>query len=113
MKNLKESVKFSGKYIATSYINDLIKKINPVYGYCHIGGLYLLMDNKFYHCADFFNEETNHPICKNYEINSIGDIGDYSIDNHGYLRYGEDVYKLCQKDKKGRIQTVSEIKTIV
>lgn len=102
MEDIKESLKFSGKYIATSYINDLIKKINPVYGYCHIGGLYLLMDNKFYHCADFFNEETNHPICKNYEINSIGDIGDYSIDNHGYLRYGEDVYKLCQKDKKFR-----------
>ena len=71
-----------------------------VQGYCHIGGLYVLKDNKFYHCADFYNEETNHPICKNYEIDSIEDV---DLNNHGYLKYGESFVNKCQKDKKFKI----------
>ena len=71
-----------------------------VQGYCHIGGLYVLKDNKFYHCADFYNEETNHPICKNYEIDSIEDV---DLKNHGYLKYGESFVNKCQKDKKFKL----------
>ena len=72
--------------------------------YCHIGGLYILIDNIFYECKDFYNEDTGHPICRNWEYDNV-----YEIDNpidilnkHGYLREGEGLLNKCQ-NKKFRI----------
>ena len=72
--------------------------------YCHIGGLYILIDNIFYECKDFYNEDTGHPICRNWEYDNV-----YEIDNpidilnkHGYLREGEGILNKCQ-NKKFRI----------
>ena len=77
----------------------LIKKFNLAdFGYCHIGGLYLLKDKKFYHCFDFYNEETGHPICRNIDLSDIKQK-DKILEYHGYLDLGEDVMKKCQKDK--------------
>ena len=68
-------------------------------GYCHIGGLYLLIDDKFYQCNDFYNQQTNHPICDNWEFETIYDLKNI-LDNHSYLRLGESLIGKCQKDKK-------------
>ena len=68
------------------------------FGYCHIGGLYLLKDKIFYHCSDFYNEETGHPICRNIDPRDIKQKLKI-IEYHGYLNLGEDVMSKCQKDK--------------
>ena len=68
------------------------------YGYCHIGGLYLLADDIFYECSDFYNEETRHPICNNWEYDTIYDIKNI-FDSHGYIKFGESLLGKCQKGK--------------
>ena len=68
------------------------------YGYCHIGGLYLLTDDTFYECSDFYNEETGHPICNNWEYDTIYDIKNI-FDNHGYIKFGDSLLGKCQKGK--------------
>ena len=86
-------------HIIFSLIIKLILQL-PIFphGYCHIGGLYFLNNDKFYQCADFYNEETGHPICNNWEYDSIYDIKDI-LDSHGYLNFGEGLIKKCQKGK--------------
>ena len=82
------------------FIKENLKKISIPYGYSHIGGLYLLKNNIFYHCSDFYNEDTGHPICRNIDALNI----DFStLNNHGYLKFGDDNLSKCQKDKKIRI----------
>ena len=83
-----------------SLIIGIIAKL-PIFphGYCHIGGLYLLIDNKFYQCEDFYNDQTGHPICDNWEYEAIFDFKNM-LDNHSYLRFGENLMGKCQKDKK-------------
>ena len=83
-----------------SFLIGLIVKL-PIfpYGYCHIGGLYILIDDKFYQCNDFYNQQTGHPICDNWEFETIYDLKNI-LDNHSYLRLGENLVGKCQKDKK-------------
>ena len=85
------------KSLKKTLIIKSISNMKLTYGYCHIGGLYILIDKTFYQCADFFDEETNHIICRN-----LGLDHKFSFDfkNHGYLNAGEEVMKKCQKDKK-------------
>ena len=81
------------------FIKENLKKISIPYGYSHIGGLYLLKNNIFYHCSDFYNEDTGHPICRNIDDLNIDSS---LLNNHGYLKFGEDNLSKCQKDKKMR-----------
>ena len=86
-------------HLFVTFIIGLIFKL-PIfpYGYCHVGGLYYLIDDKFYQCADFYNEETGHPICNNWEYDNIYDIKNI-FDSHGYLKFGEELTGKCQKGK--------------
>lgn len=72
------------------------------YGYCHIGGLYVLNkeSNKFYHCKDFYNEEINSPFCKNWVID-FGKLN-YIVDlksNNNYLTQNQNINERCQEKK--------------
>ena len=86
-------------HLLVTFILGLIFKL-PIFphDYCHIGGLYYLIDDKFYQCSDFYNEETGHPICNNWEYENIYDIKNI-FDNHGYLKFGEELIGKCQKGK--------------
>ena len=91
------------KILEKEFISKIDIKIG--FGYCHIGGLYVLNNNKFYQCSDFYNEETGHPICNNEYKNIIKKNGnlEYILKNHGYLNIGEDLLSKCQKRKKFKI----------
>jgi hypothetical protein len=70
-------------HLFATFIIGLIFKL-PIfpYGYCHIGGLYYLIDDKFYQCSDFYNEDTGHPICNNWEYDNISSIINlFSVDS--------------------------------
>ena len=43
--------------------------------------------------------QTGHPICDNWEYEAIFDFKKI-LDNHSYLRFGENLVGKCQKDKK-------------
>ena len=61
--------------------------------YSHIGGLYMIKDskpdkkyeNKIYHCADFFNNNTSHSICYNNLFSKAFYNLDITLENHNYL----------------------------
>ena len=89
------------------YINFLIKKYysnqSKCSKYCHTGGLYVLSENSdlFIHCADFFNKETGHNICKNNEIMSLSQLSKLSADEIGNIhdKYGDYIMDKCQYNK--------------
>lgn len=89
------------------YINFLIEKYysnkSKCSKYCHTGGLYVLSENSdlFIHCADFFNEETGHDICKNNEIMSLSQLSQLSFDDIGnaHDKYGDYIMDKCQYNK--------------
>ena len=74
----------------------IISKINTTVGYCHIGGLYLLKDNRFYHCSDFYNEDTGHPICRNLGLDKKIS---FDFKYHNYLNVKDEILRKCQNDK--------------
>lgn len=80
-------------------IFSLFNSIRPVNIYSHIGGLYMIDDEKrkIYNCEDFYNKNTKHFICKNFLIN-IFDFGNVLI-NHGYITLGQSLMSNCQKNK--------------
>ena len=87
-----------------SYIDNSIYQQHTMmtYGYCHIGGLYVLNkeSNKFYHCKDFYNEEINSPFCKNWVID-FGKLN-YIVDlksNNNYLTQNQNINERCQEKK--------------
>ena len=81
-------------------IQKLINKIP--FGYCHIGGLYVLNDekNKFYHCKDVFNENIISPLCKNWEVKfgHLHDLPRY-FNNHNYFTSRQRPMDRCQENK--------------
>ena len=81
-------------------VTRIISEIDNTYGYCHIGGLYLLKDSKFYQSSDFYDEDTGNPICRNL---GFDDAFSFDIKNHGYLNVGKKVIEKYQEDKKFKI----------
>ena len=67
--------------------------------YSHTGGLYMIDDNtnKVYHCADFFNEKSDHFICKNHNI-KMQDIHNF-LHHRNYLTTEQDMISICQRKK--------------
>jgi len=87
------------------YIKDLIlDKIiaKYPYGYCHIGGLYVLNEesNKFYHCKDIYNQDIKSPYCQNWGIKfgKVHKIKQY-LNNHHYLTMHQRPMERCQESK--------------
>ena len=77
--------------IVARYISEKLP-----YGYCHIGGLYLMnrKSDKFYHCKDFYNEDTSSPFCNNNEISlKLEQIR--FLSNHHYLTTDQVPRKRC------------------
>ena len=75
----------------------LISKIPFIsYGASHIGGLYFLKNEIFYHCKDFYNSKTGHPICRNIDFY----LEDSLLKSHGYLNFGEEIISKCQKNRR-------------
>ena len=90
--------------ILNLFIDFLVKKYYSNQSKCskyyHTGGLYVLSENSdiFIHCADFFNEETGHDICKNNEIMSLSQIFSEDLgDVHDM--YGDYIMNKCQYNK--------------
>ena len=79
---------------------------NYPYGYCHIGGLYVLNEesNKFYHCKDIYNEDIKSPYCKSWGIafGKVHNIPQY-LNNHHYLTMNQRPMERCQEDKDIRM----------
>lgn len=75
------------------------------FGYCHIGGLYVLNEekNKFFHCKDFFNDNIMSPFCKNWEVKfgHLHDLPKY-INNHNYFTNNQRLMERCQENKNLR-----------
>mgnify|MGYP002625672995 FL=1 len=110
-------IKFYINYL-DSYVRTLSKFTNVPgqlslisdqlpHDYCHIGGFYVLNQesNKFYHCVDFYNEETTNYYCKNWEI-SISKIQTLwipnSVKSQHYLTTEQIPRERCQPNKKFR-----------
>ena len=84
-----------------NYIMKIFKiKIPLPFDYCHIGGLYVLIDDTFFQCADIYNEEIYHPICSRFDLNDIPMDISKALLNHGYLEFAEDLISKCQYGKK-------------
>ena len=89
-------------YAIFDFILDWLFYFIP-HGYCHIGGLYVInwSSNKFYHCKDFYNTETNSPYCNNWEIHFGNvDIIPSLFDNHHYLTRRQKPMERCQENAK-------------
>jgi len=88
--------------------NFITEKLIPLYpyGYCHIGGLYVLNEesNKFYHCKDIYNEDIKSTICKNWgiELLKVHHIPKY-LSNHHYLTMDQRPMERCQESKDIRM----------
>ena len=72
------------------------------YGYCHIGGLYVLNEdsNKFYHCKDVYNEEITSPYCKNRDI-QYGHYDNLVKERNFYFTDRQNPMERCQAFKYG------------
>ena len=82
-------------------IADQISSLIP-FGYCHIGGLYVLNEeiNKFYHCKDIYNENAvTSPYCKNRDL-QYGKDGDIKEENF-YFTDKQNPMERCQAFKYG------------
>jgi hypothetical protein len=90
--------------IVARYISEKLP-----YDYCHIGGLYVMnkKSDKFYHCKDFYNEDTNSPFCKNFEITLNIDSPNAFLTNHHYLTTDQVPRKRCSG--KTRFGLVNQI----
>ena len=83
-------------------MDKLIKKYESSFHYCHIGGLYMINDKekKIYQCKDFFNEDTNHFICRNTDAFDVLKEYKYGVlIFHGYLSIGQKLMSGCQEGK--------------
>ena len=65
----------------------------------HIGGLYIIDDNKkkIYLCSDFYNENTEHFICKNNDLNVLTLFKDLVY--HNYFIDSQNMLNQCQENK--------------
>ena len=90
--------------IVARYISEKLP-----YDYCHIGGLYVMnkKSDKFYHCKDFYNEDTSSPFCKNFEITIKIDYPNAFLTNHHYLTTEQVPRKRCSR--KTRFGLVNQI----
>jgi len=97
---IKQSIieEYIKEYILNQIGYKLMSTFQVQYDYCHIGGLYLLKDTTFYHCSDFYNEETGHPICRNLALSDIKQF-DRIFEYHNYLNLADNIMNKCQKNK--------------
>ena len=88
---------FIAEIVRPNYFDDFI---NQLFLYTHIGGLYMIDDNakKIYRCLDFYNENTKHPICKNYNLFKSF-TREFEI-YHNYITLNDYQLGGCQKNKK-------------
>ena len=85
------------------HIFSLLDSTKPVNIYSHIGGLYMIDDDKrkIFNCEDFYNENTKHFICKNFGLNLL-EFGNL-LNNHGYMSLGQSLMSNCQKNKRMKL----------
>ena len=86
----------------TQIIHPIVKE---TISYTHIGGLYMIDDDskKIYHCIDFYNNNTNHFICKNNNpIKSSLNIGLY----HNYIDLNQNLGKNCKVKKNPLVNMI-------
>ena len=93
------------KKLSEEVFSFFLKRIFEVafpFGYCHIGGLYMIDENRktFNHCIDFFNKKTNHYLCDNFaELNDNYDqmLPDMLLNNRQYFTEKQDIVEKCNK----------------
>lgn len=85
--------------IFTEIVNQISSLIS--YGYCHIGGLYVLNEdiNKFYHCRDNYNEDISSHYCKNRDFQYLNDH--VIKEENFYFTYKQNPIERCQAFKYG------------
>ena len=89
--------------IASLNLEEAKLKYHLNQGYTHIGGLYIIDNNlnKIYRCKDFYNDNTNHFVCKNKDI-TLDMLIPFQVllSNHGYTKINQDMLSGCQEGKK-------------
>ena len=105
---IKDAINFVAGFNDFKEANRVLlqKRTAADFFYSQTGGLYMINDEtkRVYHCDDFYNEERNHPLCKNHHLKISLKIASEIItnfnQNRNYLTLDQNIMSGCQKGQK-------------